>query len=116
MSVLYAKFKEVIILANVEFEMKNDQLKIFISGELDHHSVFSIKDIIDAQILNRAPKIAVMNFEKVTFMDSSGVGLILARYKFCQNCGTSLYVQGLNSQTQRVLALAGIKTIREITN
>ena len=96
--------------------MKNSQLKIYISGEIDHHSAFSIKDVIDAQILSRSPQIAVMNFEKVTFMDSSGIGLILARYKFCQQCGTSLYVQGLSSQTQRVLSLAGIKTIREITS
>lgn len=109
-------FKEVKNLANVEFEMKNNQLKIFISGEIDHHSAFSIKDIIDAQILNQSPQIAIMNFEKVTFMDSSGIGLILARYKFCQNCGTSLYVQGINHQTQKVLNLAGIKTIKEITN
>ena len=71
-------------MANVEFEMKNNQLKIFISGEIDHHSAFSIKDIIDARILNQSPQIAIMNFEKVTFMDSSGIGLILARYKFCQ--------------------------------
>ena len=104
------------MLANVDFEMKNNQLKIYISGEIDHHSAFTIKDVIDAQILKVSPKIAVMNFEKVSFMDSSGIGLILARYKFCQNCGTSLYVQGLNHQTQKVLNLAGIKSIKEITN
>lgn len=102
-------------MANAEFEYKNNTLKIYISGEIDHHSAFEIKDIIDCQILHYNPGIAVMNFEKVTFMDSSGIGLILARYKFAQNCGTSLYVQGLSMQTQRVLALAGIKTIREIT-
>ena len=103
-------------MANVEFETKNNQLKIYISGEVDHHSAFAIKDIIDAQILKNCPAIAIMNFEKVTFMDSSGVGLVLARYKFCQNCGTSLYVQGVSRQTQRILGLAGIKTIQEIAN
>ena len=103
-------------MANVEFEVKNSQLKIYISGEIDHHSAFSIKDIIDAQILKVSPRTAVMNFEKVTFMDSSGIGLILARYRFCQNCGKSFYVQGLNSQTQKVLNLVGIKTIKEIIN
>lgn len=103
-------------MANVEFEMKNNQLKIYISGEIDHHGAFSIKDIIDGQILRQSPSVAIMNFEKVTFMDSSGIGLILARYKFCQNCGTSLYVQGINQQTQRILSLAGIKTVKEITN
>ena len=102
-------------MAEVEFYYKDNVLKIYISGEIDHHSAFEIKDTIDSQQLYYTPKTAVMNFEKVSFMDSSGIGLILARYKFAQNCGTSLYVQGLNTQTQRVLALAGIKTIREIT-
>ena len=103
-------------MANVEFSFADSTLKIYISGEIDHHSAFKIKDTIDGQILHYTPKVAVMNFEKVTFMDSSGIGLILARYKFAQNCGTSLYVQGLTPQTQRVLALAGIKTIKEITS
>ncbi len=111
---LFAFKKEVRTLANVEFEYKDDYLTIYLSGEIDHHSAFEIKDTIDCQLLHFSPKIAVMNFEKVTFMDSSGIGLILARYKFATNCGTSLYVQGLNRQTQRVLNLAGIKTIKEI--
>ena len=103
-------------MASVEFEINNSQLKIFISGEIAHHSAFQLKDVIDAQILKHSPSVAIMNFEKVTFMDSSGVGLILARYKFCQNCGTSLYVQSIGLQTQKILSLAGIKTIKEITN
>ena len=101
-------------MAEVEFGYKNGTLKIYISGEIDHHSAFEIKDTIDCQLLYYSPRTAVMNFERVSFMDSSGIGLILARYKFAQNCGTSLYVQGLNAQTQRVLSLAGIKTIKEI--
>ena len=103
------------ILANAEFSYKDGTLKIYISGDIDHHSAFGLKDIIDGQLLHHSPQVAVMNFENVSFMDSSGIGLILARYKFAQNCGTRLYVQGLNSQTQRVLNLAGIKTIKEIT-
>lgn len=96
-------------MANAEFVFENNTLKIYISGEIDHHSASLIKDGIDAQILKYCPKTAVMNFEKVTFMDSSGVGLILARYKFAQNCGTNLYVQGINPKTEKILSLAGIK-------
>ncbi len=102
-------------MAEVDFKFKDNTLKIYISGEIDHHSAFGIKDTIDCQLLYYTPQTAVMNFEKVSFMDSSGIGLILARHKFAQNCGTSIYVQGLNAQTQRVLALACIKTIKEIT-
>ncbi|MBE6887657.1 MAG: STAS domain-containing protein [Ruminococcaceae bacterium] len=102
-------------MANVDFEFRQGRLNIYISGEIDHHSALTLKDTIDAQILNCYPKIAVMNFAGVTFMDSSGIGLIFARYKFCQNTGTSLYVEGVNRQTQKILSLAGIKTINEFT-
>lgn len=102
-------------MAEVEYELNKNQLKVFIKGEIDHHSSFEIKDIIDSQILKTSPKIVVLNFDRVTFMDSSGIGLILARYKFAQNCGTSLYVEGVNNQTKKILSLAGIKTINEIT-
>ena len=97
-------------MADVQFSFTDNRLTIWISGEIDHHGAFSIKDVIDAQILRTAPQVAVMNFEKVTFMDSSGIGLILARYRFASNCGTTLIVQGVNQQTQKVLQLAGIKT------
>lgn len=103
-------------MAGAEFEYKGNILKIYISGEIDHHSALKLKNIIDAQILKLSPKTAVMNFENVTFMDSSGIGLVLARYKFCQLSGTSLYVEGVNRQTQKILALAGIKTINNAIN
>ncbi|MEG1895410.1 MAG: anti-sigma factor antagonist [Oscillospiraceae bacterium] len=102
-------------MGTVEFVLNKNSLKIFISGEIDHHSAFEMKDIIDGQILNVCPKVVIINFEKVTFMDSSGIGLVLARYKFAQNCGASLYVEGVNTQTRKILALAGIKTINDIT-
>ena len=98
------------ILAEVKFEYRDNRLMIYISGEIDHHSAFKIKDSIDAQILKYSPSAAVMNFSGVSFMDSSGIGLVLARYRFCANIGTSLYVEGVNDQTQRILALAGIKS------
>ncbi|MBQ7006328.1 MAG: anti-sigma factor antagonist [Oscillospiraceae bacterium] len=101
-------------LTGVDFKTDNGKLIIYISGEIDHHSAMKIKDSIDAQILNVMPRTAVMNFENVSFMDSSGIGLILARYRFCQNTGTSLYVEGVNRQTQKILALAGIKTINDV--
>ena len=102
-------------MANAEFVFTDNVLKVYISGEIDHHAAFGLKDIIDSHILASSAKMVILNFENVSFMDSSGVGLILARYKFCTDCGTSLCVQGINNQTQRILALAGIKTIKEIT-
>ena len=102
-------------MTEVDFEYSSGVLKIYISGEIDHHSAFGIKDSIDAQILKHYPGTAVMNFSKVTFMDSSGIGLVLARYKFCHNTGTALYVEGVNRQIEKILSLAGIKSINQFT-
>ena len=96
--------------------LENGRLTVALSGEIDHHCAKQYIQAIGAKIEAYTPEICILDFEEVTFMDSSGIGLILARYKFCQNCCTSLYVQGINHQTQKVLNLAGIKTIKEITN
>lgn len=59
------------------------------------------------------PKVLVIDFTGVTFMDSSGVGLVLARNKFCRAMDISVYVQSVDRQSSKILALAGIKTIRK---
>ena len=101
---------------SAKIEYKEKEIRVCLSGEIDHHSAALIRASIDDVIIQKHPALLTLDFSDVTFMDSSGIGLILARYKFCQNCGTSLYVQGINHQTQKVLNLAGIKTIKEITN
>lgn len=103
-------------MTDVNFEIRGSTLVINILGEVDHHGAFAIKDRIDSHILKYRPQKAVMNFKKVTFMDSSGIGLVLSRYNFCKNCGTRLCVQGMNVQAQRILALAGIDTVSDIFN
>ena len=85
-----------------------------LDGDLDHHSAENLRERIDRE-LNRTGAVNIaFDFSRVSFMDSSGIGLILARYRFCQNTGTSLYVEGVNRQTQKILALAGIKTINDV--
>ena len=102
-------------MATVEFLQEKTTLTVYLIGEIDHHGAWQVRDIIDAQILKAMPRIVIINFSKVTFMDSSGIGLVLARYKFCKDCGASLYVSGANTQTGRILGLAGIKIIQETT-
>ena len=96
--------------------LENGRLTVALTGEIDHHCAKYYIQAIASKIEAYNPQICVLDFQEVSFMDSSGIGLILARYKFCQNCGTSLYVQGVTPQTQKILSLAGIKTIKEITN
>lgn len=99
-------------MTKAEFLHDKSKLTVFLYGEIDHHGARQVRTHIDSQILKLMPRIVVMDFSHVTFMDSSGVGLVLARYKFCSDCGATLYVEGVDRHTGRILSLAGIKTIQ----
>jgi stage II sporulation protein AA (anti-sigma F factor antagonist) len=52
-----------------------------ITEEIDHHSTLKIKNRADYEIQKYMPKTAVFDFSNVTFMDSSGIGMLIGRYK-----------------------------------
>ncbi len=101
-------------MTKVEFLQEKSKLSVFLYGEIDHHGAQKIREEIDSEILKLMPRIVIINFSNITFMDSSGIGLVLARSKFASDCGATLYVEGTDRQTSRILALAGIKTIQNI--
>ncbi len=101
-------------MAKADFTIDKNKLTVYLHGEIDHHGAAMVRAEIDTRILKFMPKLAVINFSKVTFMDSSGIGLVLARYKLCADCGISLYVEGVDKHTSKILSLAGIKTIQTI--
>ena len=101
-------------MTKAEFLQDKSKLTVFLCGEIDHHGARSIRAEIDNQILKSMPKLVVMDFSKVTFMDSSGIGLVLARSRFCTDCCATLYVENVDRQMSKILALAGIRTIQTI--
>ena len=101
-------------MSKVTFIQNKDTLRVHLQGEIDHHGARMVRTEIDSRILKTMPKAAVMDFAAVTFMDSSGVGLVLARHKLCADCGITLYVTGVDNHTGKILSLAGIKTIQNI--
>ncbi len=87
---------------------KKDMLKIRVSGEIDHHTAQGIKQNITSIIEKSNKKDVLMDFTKVTFMDSAGIGMILGRYKQVCARGGKLYVTGVSSQVERVFKVAGL--------
>ena len=101
-------------MTKAEFLQDKSKLTVFLCGEIDHHGAQSVRTEIDNQILKSMPKLVVIDFSKVTFMDSSGIGLVLARSRFCTDCGATLYVENVDKQMSKILSLAGIRTIQTI--
>jgi stage II sporulation protein AA (anti-sigma F factor antagonist) len=95
----------------IEFEMTDDILIADIDGELDHHTSAVIREEIDKTVDAFHSKHLIFNFEKVTFMDSSGIGVIMGRYNKISLLDGRLVITGCNEYIDRILDMAGIYTI-----
>ena len=95
----------------VNIESSPDGLIARLSGEIDHHSARQIREKIDAEIEKTRPKKLLMDFEQVLFMDSSGVGLIMGRYKLMQIYGGKMKIIGASERIKKVISLAGIERL-----
>lgn len=92
----------------VNLEIHEQQLVAFLFGELDHHSVQQLRQDIDSCAMLNRPKELILNFGGVSFMDSSGIGLVMGRYKLMQELGGTLQLTQLSSPLRRVMQVAGM--------
>ena len=98
----------------IKIEFENEILTAFLEGELDHHAAAPIRDQIDAEIELHRPTKVVIDFADLTFMDSSGIGLVMGRYKTATQVGATLTVRNVSAQTYKVMRLSGIDRIAVI--
>lgn len=93
---------------NMKIETANDKMYIYLSGEIDHHSIKEIREKIDSQIFEIAPKEVYLDLAQIDFMDSSGLGLVLGRLRTVKGVSGKLYVQNPNNRINTILQLAGV--------
>ena len=79
-----------------------------LSGELDHHAAGDIRERIDAAALSCRCRLLVLDFSGISFMDSSGIGLIMGRYRLMLSLGGQLRLQGAGQRLERMIRLAGL--------
>ncbi|MBQ6262466.1 MAG: anti-sigma factor antagonist [Clostridia bacterium] len=99
----------------VTFGVNGGRLTALIKGEIDHHNAKKIRAEIDAEIMKSRPAALVLDLSEVTFMDSSGLGLILGRYSKASDLGIAFSVSNPTGPTQKILDLAGMERIIRIT-
>lgn len=95
-------------MANVCFMPADNALAVYLTGEIDHHTAQQMRREIDAQIDARLPELLTLDFSGVTFMDSSGVGLILGRSRRLKALGGRLSVQNAPLNVRKMLDIARI--------
>ena len=95
----------------MEHERKNDTVTACITGELDHCSAQTIRRELDMMITEPGVRNLVLDLKDMTFMDSSGIGVILGRYRQLRDRGGSVAVKNMNSQVERVFTLSGMRQV-----
>ena len=85
-----------------------------LDGEIDHHAASLLRVSIDDAVLHKRPRLLILDFGAVTFMDSSGVGLVMGRYKLLRTVGGRLRVQNLSPAAYKVMRLAGLDKLGEL--
>ncbi|MBR6902575.1 MAG: anti-sigma factor antagonist [Clostridia bacterium] len=98
----------------VEISVKGEVVTAFLSGEIDHHSAADMREKIDSVIDTNMPSLLVLDFGGVSFMDSSGIGLVMGRYRNLQNSGAKLQITGASPQISKVMQLAGINRLAKL--
>lgn len=97
-----------------DFRIVDNYLMIRMPTEIDHHKSVDISKRADRYILSKKVGNVVFDFERTTFMDSSGVGVILGRYRKIACFGGKVYAVHADSRIRRLLLLSGLEQIVEI--
>jgi stage II sporulation protein AA (anti-sigma F factor antagonist) len=95
----------------VKLEMEQDVLTARLRGELDHHTAAALRQKIDGAAESHNPHTLILDFSHISFMDSSGIGLILGRYKLMRGKGGTLKVTGASPRQLQVMKMAGLEKL-----
>ncbi len=100
----------------IKMNEKNNRLYAFLDGEIDHHSAAQLRTDIDLNVTLYKPKALFLDFSAVTFMDSSGIGLVMGRYKKMSEINGRVYIQNPPNHIKRVMLLSGVNKLAKIVN
>jgi len=100
----------------VVLELKLEAACLFVrlKGDLDLYSVDKIKELVDHELKRTQARLLLIDLSRVAFMDSSGLGFILGRYRHLRGKGGRVVLAAPGPQVRRVLELAGVERIIKI--
>lgn len=97
----------------VHYELHGNCLVIYVTDDLDHHTVLQLREYSDRLIDAGNMKHVIFDFNDVGFMDSSGIGLIMGRYKKVMFLGGRAAVTNVGEVVNRIFTLSGLYKIIE---
>ena len=93
---------------NIKFTSRGSTLIAVFTGELDHHFAEYARNKIEGELLKATTKNMVFDFTGLSFMDSSGIGVIVGRYANIKKLGGNVVIICKNEKICRILEMSGI--------
>ncbi len=89
---------------------QGDRVQVLLTGELDHHGAIALRRELDGLIADSRVRWLILDFAQVRFMDSSGIGVVLGRYRQLRDRpgGGGVAVLHLNDTIRRIFRMAGM--------
>lgn len=88
----------------------------YLDGEIDHHYAEAVRNELDASIKSAEIRKLILDMRKVVFMDSSGLGMVLGRYKKLAAKGAKLEIINAPKRVERILRMSGVYALLERAN
>ena len=99
---------------NVKHLVDEKTLVVEITEEIDHHLVEKMKRRIDYEIQKLFPRKIIFDFNRVVFMDSAGIGLLLGRYKTAIAYGAKIELINVKDKIKDILVMSGISKVMTV--
>jgi stage II sporulation protein AA (anti-sigma F factor antagonist) len=100
----------------VQLIRRNKNLIVRLKGELDHHTAINFRQVVEKELEKDITKNLILNMENLTFMDSSGIGAILGRYKQVKAKGGQVIICGLGRHNKKILEMGGLLKIIPVSS
>lgn len=101
---------------NVTIESSGTVVIAYLIGEIDHHTAGNVREKIDNILMFKKPNTLILDFKNVSFMDSSGIGLVMGRYRLLKSINplSQIEIKNVTLQTKKIMELAGLSSIAKI--
>ena len=94
--------------------LQDGQLTVALTGEIDHHCAKKYMEAIEGKIEAYTPRICILDFREVSFMDSSGIAVVINALRCMTRIEGKLVLTDLNHQPLKVFRASGIDKLVEI--
>ncbi len=93
----------------MKITVSDKSMTVCLSGEIDHHNAAALREKTDRGLMKENPQELILDFSDVSFMDSSGVGFVMGRYKLASSIDCKTVVTGLKPRDKKILLLSGMQ-------